>query len=342
MISIVVPCFNEAAVLPLLFDRIVDAAAALGDSWEVILVDDGSKDKTWQLIAERCDSDSRFRGIRFARNFGHQTAVSAGMAAAGGDYVAVLDADLQDPPELLRPMLDKMQEGYDVVYGVRRNRKEGLCLRAAYFLFYRILSWSSQISIPLDAGDFCLMSRRVVDAIGSMPERERFIRGLRAWTGFRQAGMEYERSSRAAGESKYNIRKLLRLGMDGIFSFSTTPLRLSSYLGIATAGFAAMAALFTLVQRLFSVQFAQIGLGPVPGYATTVIGVFFMGGVQLVCLGILGEYLGRIYAEVKARPYWVIAETTDPTPPTPKTNSCPASYLSGNESTNEADRSADA
>jgi polyisoprenyl-phosphate glycosyltransferase len=307
-ISVIVPCFNEEAVLPQLFKRLGAAAAAWGLDYEVICVDDGSRDRTWSLLKQQHQADPRWRCLSFARNFGHQTAVSAGLFYATGDAVVVIDADLQDPPEELGRFFEKWRQGYDVVYAVRQNRKEGAFKKFCYWAFYRLMAGITPFDIPLDSGDFCLMSRRVVDIIKYMPERNRFVRGLRAWTGFKQIGLVYERPARAAGETKYGYRKLFKLAWDGLFSFSTVPLVLVSYLGLFISTIAALGIVFTLAQRLFAGWFDKLGLAPVPGYATTVISVLFLGGVQLLCLGILGEYIGRIYDEVKRRPMWVVRE----------------------------------
>jgi len=307
-ISVVIPCYNEEDVLRLLFDRLGCAAAQWPLQYEVILVDDGSSDATWSMLAEMNRRDPRWKTVRLARNFGHQAALWAGLQHAGGDLIAVLDADLQDPPELLGEFFAAWQSGHDVIYGVRQRRKEGLLKRAAYFGFYRILSFLSEVEIPLDSGDFCVMDRRVVQAMIQIGEQEPFVRGLRAWVGFRHVGLPYERDARAAGAAKYTFRKLLALALSGIFSFSTRPLRLATYFGFAVSAVSFVGAIFTLLQRIFREQFTTIGLAPVPGYATTVIALLFLGGVQLICLGILGEYIGRIYDNVKGRPQSVVSE----------------------------------
>jgi dolichol-phosphate mannosyltransferase len=233
-----------------------------------------------------------------------------------GDVIAVLDADLQDPPEKLGLFLEKWLEGYDVVYAIRQKRKENLLKRACYWVFYRLMSQMVTFELPLDSGDFCIMDRRVVEVLNAMPERTRFVRGLRAWAGFKQTGVFYERAARAAGEPKYTMRKLFKLAWDGLFSFSTVPLRFMSYVGFWISFLALGGMLFTLLQRIFAHQFERFGLQPVPGFATVVISILFLGGIQLLCLGILGEYIGRIYEEVKQRPRWVIKETIGVTPPT--------------------------
>ena len=307
-LSIIVPCYNEQDVLPELFSRVNSVAAAWSLDYEVICVDDGSHDRTWELLRFQNQKDPRWRGLSFARNFGHQTAVSAGLHYAGGDAVVVIDADLEDPPEVIAQFLEKWREGYDVVYGIREKRKVGWIKRVCYWSFYRLMARLVAFDIPLDSGDFCLISRRVLNTINSMPERNRFVRGLRAWSGFRQIGVAYERSARFAGEPKYNFKKLLKLATDGLFSFSTVPLRVATYLGLSVSALAFLGAVFTLAQKVFAAQFTRIGLAPSPGFPTIVISVLFLGGVQLTCLGILGEYIGRIYEEVKGRPLWIVQD----------------------------------
>ncbi len=308
-VSVVVPCYNEAATLPILYERLSTEARRWNVDHEVILVDDGSQDGSWEIMRRVHAQDPRWKMISFARNYGHQTALWAGLHLASGNLVAVLDADLQDPPEVLAAFFEKWRSGYDVIYGVRQKRKEGLLKRAAYFFFYRLLSRLAEIDIPLDSGDFCVMDRRVVDLLKRMPERRRFIRGLRSWIGYRKAAVPYERHGRAGGETKYTFRRLVELAVDGVFSFSSQPLRLATYFGGCVSMVAFLGALFTLLQRIFAKQFARIGLEPVPGFATTVIAVLFLGGIQLLCLGIIGEYIGRIYEDVKQRPMWTVRDT---------------------------------
>lgn len=306
-LSLVIPCYNEEEVLPILFGRLGVAATWPCDH-EIVLIDDGSRDRTWELIREQNAKDPRWKGVRLARNFGHQIALWTGLQQASGNVIAVLDADLQDPPEILPQFLEKWQEGFDVVFAIRKKRKEGPIKRCAYYLYYRMLAFLSEIDIPLDSGDFCVMDRRALDAMLASNEQVPFIRGLRAWVGFRQIGLPFEREKRAAGNVKYTFRKLMKLGLDGIVSFSTRPLRLATYMGFIVSGTAFLGVLVTLLQRIFAEQFAQIGLKPVPGFATTVMAVLFLGGVQLLCLGILGEYVGRIYDNVKGRPLTVVSE----------------------------------
>ena len=318
MISVVIPCYNEEAVLDKLYDRLTAAAEAWAVPYEVLVIDDGSVDRTWMKLRAIHERDPRWRAIRFSRNFGHQAAISAGMAHARGNAVVILDADLQDPPEVVEQFLAKWREGYQVVYGIRRRRKEPPWKRLAYYVFYRILRAVATTPIPADSGDFCLMDRRVVDILNRMPERNRFVRGLRAWTGFRQIGIEYERQARAAGSPQYTFRKLVQLAIDGIFSFSIWPLRIATRLGLLVSTLAFLGVIFTFLQRIYADWFDKyLGLRPVPGFATTVIAILFLGGVQLICLGIIGEYIGRIYEEVKGRPPWVIADYLESDLPPP-------------------------
>jgi dolichol-phosphate mannosyltransferase len=282
---------------------------ALGITWEVILVDDGSYDDTFAQAAAMHQTDPHFKVISFSRNFGHQTAVFAGLFHARGEFVAVLDADLQDPPEFVATCLAKLKEGYDVVYAIRRKRKENVFKRICYALFYRGLKMIAEVEIPLDSGDFCVMRQQVVAVMRDMPERNVFVRGLRAWSGFRQIGIEYNREARAAGETKYPFRKLVRLALDGVLAFSPLPLRLATYVGFFSLTVSLLAILFLLTWKLF--DFSLLGHHPseVPGWTSVVCLILFMGGVQFLILGVLGEFIGRIYNEVKQRPRWIIRET---------------------------------
>ena len=308
MISIVIPCYNEEQAIPLLHKRFDELTATWSDPVEIICVDDGSKDQTWRKLKEIARLDSKWKAICLSRNFGHQAAVSAGLYHAKGDCVCVIDADLQDPPETLEAFVAEWKAGSDVVYGVRRKRKDALIKRFLAWGFYRVIAKLVSIEIPPDSGDFCLLDRKVVDIMNALPEKSRYLRGLRAWCGFKHTPVEFERDARAAGEPQYTFRKSLKLAMDGIFSFSAVPLALASHAGLWVSGFALVGMLFTLAQRLFRPWFAMIGLEPGPGFATIVISVLFLGGIQLICLGILGEYLGRIYDEVKGRPSWIASE----------------------------------
>jgi polyisoprenyl-phosphate glycosyltransferase len=307
-VSLVIPCYNEDEVLPLLIPRVVTAAKSWGSTYEIIVVDDGSRDRTWELISQQHHQDSCWKGVRLSRNFGHQIALWTGLQHVTGDVIAVIDADLQDPPEILAQFFRKWEEGFDVIYAVRRNRKEHMFKRMAYYLYYRVLRLLSQIKIPLDTGDFCVMDREVLQAMLASNEQVPFVRGLRAWVGFKQTALSYDRDRRAAGKVKYTFRKLVHLGVNGILSFSTRPLRLATYLGFIVSGTAFLGVVFMIIQHLFAEQFARMGMAPPAGIASVLIAILFLGGVQLLCLGILGEYVGRIYDNVKGRPLTVIRE----------------------------------
>ena len=301
-LGIVIPCYDEEAVL----GRLLDALRRVGERspWPVyfLFVDDGSRDRTLEILAQACRDDARMACVSLSRNFGHQTAVTAGLRLIRGDIVGIIDADLQDAPELLLEMAVKWQEGYDVVYGVRTNRKESTVLRACYKAFYRILKRLANIDIPLDAGDFCLMDRRVVDLINRMPEHNRFIRGLRGWIGFRQWGFPYERNARAAGHTKYDLGKLFKLAFDGLISFSAVPLKLAGWLGVSASLAGFLYLIYAVVARLFF----HI---PPSGWTSLAVLILFFGGLQMIVLGIIGEYLGRIFDEVKNRPHFIPQQT---------------------------------
>ena len=305
-ISVVIPCFNEADVLPLLKKRLAEALQPLSLKWETIFVDDGSSDRTFEILTQMHLEDSRFKILSLSRNFGHQAAILAGLHVAVGTVVAVMDADLQDPPEIISTCVDLSVQGYDVVYAVRRKRKEGLFKRAAYKIFYRLLDRLSDVPIPLDSGDFCLMRRRVVDVIKTMSESNLFVRGLRAWAGYRQISLEYEREARAAGETKYPFSKLFRLAADGILSFSIAPLRCATYFGFSAMALSLLGIVFVVSWRLFGFSFMGHSASELPGWAAIVGSTLFIGGVQLLILGVIGEYIGRIYNEVKRRPRWIV------------------------------------
>lgn len=306
--SLIVPCYNEAEVLHLLETRLAKTMEALGMVWEVIFVDDGSTDSTFEQLGAMHQANSRYRILSLSRNFGHQAALSAGLAVARGEFVGIADADLQDPPELFSSCLEKLKQGYDVVYAVRKKRKEPILMRAAYALFYRLLRTVSEVEIPLDTGDFCLMRRCVAEAMRAMPERNVFLRGLRAWTGFRQIGIEYERQARAAGQTKYPLVKLVRLATDGIFAFSTVPLRLATWLGLAGVVLSMMAGVFILAWRVLGFRFMGYTAAQLPGWSAVTCGLLFVGGTQFLFLGLIGEYIGRIYSEVKQRPRWIVRQ----------------------------------
>lgn len=302
-LTVIIPCFNEEEVLPLLIQELDELDAALPFPVFFLFVNDGSSDDSLPFLEELCERDNRYACLSLSRNFGHQNAVSAGLRHARGDIVAVIDADLQDPPSVIASFVDKWKEGYDVVYGVRKNRKEGLLQRLAYALFYRLLKQIANIEVPLDAGDFSLMDRRVVDVINQMPEHNRFIRGLRGWVGFRQTGVSYEREARRKGTSKYTFGRLVKLAFDGLISFSAVPLWLAGWMGALSAmlGFCYM--LYTLICRIAGVELPE-------GWTSTIIVVLFLGGIQLMVLGILGNYIGRIFDEVKNRPHYVASQAS--------------------------------
>jgi polyisoprenyl-phosphate glycosyltransferase len=308
LLSIVIPVFNEERVLPALQRRLLAAVTECGVAWEVIFVDDGSSDETPTLLRALHESDSRLKTIALSRNFGHQIAVTAGLDAASGDAVALMDGDLQDPPEMLPQFLARWREGYDVVYGVRATRKGGVLKRACYSAFYRLLQLLADIEIPLDSGDFCLMDRQVVSALQRFPERRRFVRGLRAWVGFRQIGIPYDRPERAGGEPKYTWWKLWRLATDGVLSFSFKPLTMISVAGLLTAMFSFAGLLFFAVHRV--VGFEVYGYSPadVPGFTSIIFSLLFFGGIQLLALGLIGRYIGQIAEEVKRRPLYIEKE----------------------------------
>jgi len=300
-ISFVIPLFNEQENLPELHRRLRAALDPLDIEPEIILVNDGSSDATPTMIHMLSQADPRVVGVMLSRNFGHQAAVSAGIAECTGDAVIVMDGDLQDPPEVLGQFIARWRDGAEVVYAVRTKRKEGLLKRTAYGAFYRLLRKLSDIDIPLDSGDFGLMDRKVVNALLALPERQRFVRGLRCFVGFRQEGLVYERAGREAGAPKYTFKALVRLAMDGLISFSSAPLNLITYLGLGSCVFA-LGLIAWVMGR------AIIGQRPPEGWASTMVVVLFFGSVQLLSLGIIGEYLRRIFLEVKGRPTYIVRD----------------------------------
>jgi dolichol-phosphate mannosyltransferase len=302
-LSIVVPCFNEEAVINETHRRLCALRDALGDaSLELVYVDDGSRDGTLAALRALAAADPAVRVVAFARNFGHQIAVTAGIDAARGDALVIIDADLQDPPEVIPEMLAKWREGYDVVYGTRLDRPgESWFKLVTARAFYRLLNQVSDVPIPLDTGDFRLISRRVAETLRAMPERDRFVRGMVSWVGFRQFALPYRRAARFAGETKYPLRKMFRFATDGILSFSSTPLQLSVALGLLSAALALVGIVYALVLRVFTDIWVE-------GWTALMIAVLFIGGVQLISVGILGAYVGRIYNEIKRRPLYVVQE----------------------------------
>ena len=307
MISVVIPIHNEAPVIPLLLARTHAAARTWDDDYELLLIDDGSTDGSLELLIDAARNDTHVRVVKLSRNFGHQAAISAGIQQARGAAVAIMDGDLQDPPEELTRFIAKWREGFEVVYGIREQRKEGFLMRTAYATFYRALHSISDIDIPVDSGDFCVMDRKVVDALNfAFPEQVRFVRGLRAYVGFRQIGIPYSRHERAAGTPSYGFKSLIKLAVDGLFSFSMLPLRMASYLGFAIATPSFLVGIFFIVHRVFGFKVLGHTANETPGLATLAVGVFFLSGLILIILGIIGEYLGRIYIEVKRRPLYVV------------------------------------
>lgn len=302
-LSIVVPLCNEEETIGELYRRVVAALDELDVSYELVLVDDGSIDATAAMIDALADEDDRAVAVHLSRNFGHQAAVSAGIDRTRGRAVMVMDGDLQDPPELIPQFVDVWRSGYDVVYGVRRHRKESLFKRVGYAAFYRIWNAISDLDIPLDSGDFCLMDRRVIEVLRHLPERMRFVRGLRTFVGFRQIGLPYDRAGREAGSSKYSLGALVELAMDGLVSFSSYPLRLVTRLGLATITTA-----FVLLAWVLSD--AWITRTAPHGWASLLVVVLFLSSVQLLSLGIIGEYIRLIFLEVKGRPTYIVAERT--------------------------------
>ncbi len=303
--SIIVPVYNEASCLHELYRRMVEVMERTGKPWELVLVNDGSVDESPNIIRELARTDPRVRPVMFARNFGHQIAVTAGLDYSRGDAVVIIDADLQDPPEVILDLIEKWQEGYEVVYAVRAEREgESFFKKFTASLFYRLIARITDVDIPMDAGDFRLMDRKVVNVLNTMREHHRFLRGMSAWVGFRQTGVLYRRAPRFAGETKYPLRKMLRLALTAITGFSYFPLQLATYLGFFAAGLAILAIPVVIVLRAIQAQAFF-------GQATTLIAVLFLGGVQLICLGILGEYIGRIYDEAKNRPLYIVSESPE-------------------------------
>jgi len=310
-LSVVVPVFNEAETIPEL-DRRLKALfaglASIGGQWETVFIDDGSSDRSAELLDVLAASEPRYKIIGFSRNFGHQIAITAGIDRADGDAVVVMDADLQDPPEVVQLMLDKVSEGFDVVYGVRKKRQaETIFKRATAAAFYRLIRMMTRVQIPADAGDFRLMTRPVVLAMRALREQHRFVRGMVAWVGFRQTAVYYDREARFAGETKYPLRKMLRFAIDGITSFSVLPLRMATWLGLFAGSAATLVGVW-----LFFVKFLH--LGAVPGWTGIMVAVTFGFSAQFVMTGILGEYIGRIYEEIKRRPLYIATRETNLTP----------------------------
>jgi dolichol-phosphate mannosyltransferase len=302
--SVVVPMYNEEEVLHETYRRLTEVMKNSGVSYEIVFVNDGSRDKTYSMLNEICDKDKRVKLLDFSRNFGHQIAITAGMDHSIGQCVVVIDGDLQDPPELIPEMIKKWKEGYDVVYGKRISRKgESFFKKLTATVFYRFLKSMTDVNIPVDTGDFRLIDRRVCEALKHVNEKNRYVRGLVSWLGFKQTAVEFEREERFAGETKYPLKKMLKLAFDGITSFSYKPLKLATYLGtfISLASFLYL--FFIIIQRIFFPETLQ------PGWASILAVSLFFNGITLLMLGIIGEYVGRIYDEAKGRPLYLIRKT---------------------------------
>ena len=303
--SIIAPIFNEKESLPVLYERIQEVMDSTGEPWELILVDDGSTDGSTQIIRNLARQDARVRPVIFSRNFGHQIAITAGWDYSRGKAVVIIDADLQDPPEVILEMIKKWREGYEVVYAVRTEREgESWFKLATASMFYRLIFRITDVDIPLNAGDFRLLDRKVVNVLSRMRERHRFPRGMSAWVGFNQIGVPYKRAARFAGETKYPFSKMFRLALNAITGFSYFPLQMATYMGFISAGISIIAIPIVIALRLWGGSDSPLLLGQ----ATTLIAVLFLGGVQLISLGILGEYIGRLYDEAKGRPLYIVRE----------------------------------
>ena len=303
MISIVIPIYNESDTIPELHRRLTAAMKNAYGEYEIIFVNDGSRDVSLATLKLFAQKDTHVKVVDLARNFGHQIEISAGIDSASGDAVILMDGDLQDPPELLPALIEKWQNGFEVVYTVKKSRKENALKRFAFHFFYELMARFSSIPIPMEAGNFSLMDRKVVAVLQSMTERNRYISGMRAWAGFRQTGIEFDREARFAGKPQMTFGILVRLALDGIFSFSNAPLRFSIYVGVLCALFSFAGAMYVLYEKLFTDK-------AILGWSSTIISILFTGGMILLTLGIIGEYVGRIYDEVKQRPLYVIKEKT--------------------------------
>jgi dolichol-phosphate mannosyltransferase len=301
MYSIVIPIFNEQETIPELYRRLKNVIDELDQPAEVILVDDGSGDKSFDLLEEIHKKDSRIKLIRFSRNFGHQVAISAGMDNANGEAVILMDGDLQDPPELIPAMIASWKEGFQVVYTIKLSRKENPLKRFAFHSFYRLMHAFASISIPMEAGNFSLMDSKVIGVLRRMPERNRYISGMRAWAGFRQTGIQFDRDARFAGKPQMSLKRLVSLAFDGLFSFSNAPLRFAIYIGFFSAVISFFVGLFVIYEKLFTDK-------AILGWASTIVSITFLGGMILLTLGFIGEYIGRIYDEVKQRPLYIIKD----------------------------------
>jgi len=302
-LSIIIPIYNEEKNIPSLYARLKNVVAALGINYEFVFINDGSKDHSITLIKQLVSIDTAVRYIDFSRNFGHQIAVSAGLDACIGDKIVIIDADLQDPPELIGDMYHKMQEGYEVVYAKRRSRKgESFFKKYTAQIFYRTLASITSISIPVDTGDFRIMDRKIVDVLKNMPEQQKFLRGQISWVGFNQTYLEYDRDERLAGETGYTYKKMIRFALDGITSFSDLPIRFATLSGFGVSAIAFLIMLYALYSRFILKDY-------VPGWTSLILSVMFIGGIQLIAIGIIGEYISRISSNVRQRPLYIIRDT---------------------------------
>lgn len=305
-LSVIIPIYNEEANIPALYDRLRGVLDPMGLRYEFIFINDGSRDQSLALVQTLAMRDERVRFIDFSRNFGHQIAVTAGLDLAAGEAVVIIDADLQDPPELIVPLYQKLHEGYEVVYAKRRSRKgESAAKKLTAKLFYRLLAGITNISIPVDTGDFRIISRKVVDALKLMPEQNKFIRGQISWIGYRQTYVEYDRAERAGGETGYTYRKMIRLALDGITGFSDVPLKAATVSGFIVSAGAFIVMIYTLFARFVTGDYE-------PGWASLMVSILFLGGVQLIAVGIIGEYIARLSANVRQRPLYIISDTNIP------------------------------
>lgn len=303
--SVIAPNYNERDSLPELYRRVREVMDSTGDTWELIVIDDGSQDGSTDWIRRLAEEDTRVRPVIFARNFGHQIAVTAGLDYSRGDAVTIIDADLQDPPEVILEMIQKWREGYEVVYAIRAEREgENWFKLWTASLFYRLIYRITDVKIPLDTGDFRLMDRKVVNVLNSMRERHRFLRGMSAWVGFRQIGVPYKRAARFAGSTKYPFKKMFKLALNAITGFSYFPLQLATYLGFGAAALSVVMIPIVIILR-------SLTRTELLGQASTLVAVLFFGGVQLISLGILGEYLGRVYDEVRNRPLYIVSQAPE-------------------------------
>jgi dolichol-phosphate mannosyltransferase len=301
-ISVIIPVYNSEGIQRELYKRLTRELESYRDNFEIIFVNDGSKDNSSQVLRELCQIDKKVKFIDFSRNFGHQAAVSAGLDRAKGDVIVIMDDDLQDPPEVLPDFICKLNQGYEVVYGIRKKRKENIFKRTAFYFFYRLFRFLSHSEIPYDSGDFCVLSRKAVDEIKQFRESNRYLRGIRSWIGFRQIGISYERNFRQSGKSQYTLRKYFRFALDAIFSFSYLPLRISTLVGFMVAGLSFIYGCLIIIKKISG------RIESVPGFAALFVAITFIGGVILICLGIIGEYIARLYDEAKKRPQYIIKE----------------------------------